>query len=187
METGKKTIFYVIRILLGQHTANIRFVMKCAFHHAISLLPCKHHVWRLSLSCTVVDGAAWRLVWSDLLWQMTPLPHHHSPWQRALTFPDRSDSGPRWKWSLSLTVFSASLHVYQIYIAYSVITSPDNFVYVFIVLATRLDTYTYKMMLCNYGCVVSLAPLEPSPWLLEPRSVMSTTAPWNSCISNNHK
>lgn len=162
--------------------------MKCACYHAISLMPCKHQVWRLSLSCTVVDGAAWRLVWSDLLWQMTPLPHHHhSPWQRALTFPDRSDTGPRWKWSLSLTVFSASLHVYQIYIAYSVITPPDNFVYVFIVLATRLDTYPYKTMLCHYGCVVSLAPLEPSPWLLEPRSVMLTTAPWNSPKALLHK
>lgn len=159
METGK---YILCDILPGQHTANIRFVMKCACYHAISLLPCKHHVWRLSLSCTVVDGAAWRLVWSDLLWQMTPLPHHHhSPWQRTLTFPDRSDTGPRWKWSLSLNVSSASLHVYQIYIAYSVITSPDNFVYVLNVLAIRLDTFTYKnnalplWLCCEFDTVTS--------------------------------
>lgn len=72
METLDK-LFILNNTLLGQHTANIRFVMRCACYNVLSLLPCKHHVWELTLSCTVVDGAAWRLVWSDLLWQMTPL------------------------------------------------------------------------------------------------------------------
>lgn len=116
--------------------------MRCACYNVLSLLPCKHHV----LYCCRWRGVAARVKW--LVVTDDPSPHHHhSPWHRALTFPDRSDTGPRWKWSLSLAVFSASLRVH---VAYSVITSKDNFFYIFSVLATSLDTYTYKIMRCHF-------------------------------------